>query len=312
MAELLNGEKRIRFGRAVIVTLMIMLMSRIFISFAEELPIAEAIPFDGVPKATINITDLDDTGKLIYCGVDIAVFWDPDKDGRFVVVPDDSKIKRLITTNTNITFDLGPVSTFKKGVQHKLAMRTLYVPIGVKQEPIVIADADNGNDGWVEIPDSLFVPTYFINKPEDPYIKHTEKWDENRTGYNDVKIKNLKKDAVRGGGVFWSGEKLILNIETAEIVSGVAVSIEGERNAENKKYKTVLTEYKPSERISEGAIYTGELWEKSMFNKWGNYIPKELTVKMEILGSEGDILEERNVEIVMDNRDLYYRASRKY
>lgn len=310
MEKSLNKKIKIdSFNRVTILALTIILALQVLTSLAEDKISSVTEAFNGVPKVTINITELDNTGQLIYCGVDIAVFWDPDKDGKFTVVPDDSKVKRLITTNTNITFDLGPISTYKKGVQHKLAMRTLYVPTGTKQEPIVIADFDNGNEGWVEIPGTLFIPTYFINPIDNPYIKHTEKWNDNRNEYNLTKSNIGQEESIRSEGVFWSGEKFVLNIETAEIVSGVAVTILDDNK---DTYKTILTTYEENKNVSGAAIYKGELWDKSMFNKWGNYIPKTLKFKLEILDSKEQVLEEKFIEAVVDNRDFYYRSRRQF
>lgn len=269
-------------------------------------------PYDGVPKVTIEISDLDDSGNLIYCGFDVAVFYDPDKDGQFTVLPDDSKIMRYITRNTKVTLDIGSPKDYPKGIEHKLAIRTLYVPVGVKQEPIVIANSDNGNDGWEEIPGTLFKPSYFINAQDQPYIAHTLKWDENREVYNNSRISLNEDEKVRDENVFWSGEKLKLHIEVGEVVSGVAIKILGETDSKGETFKVVLRDYEEHPTINDAVIYEGELWDEEMMHKWGNYIPKELKVQMDILDSDGNSLETKNVFIFMDNRDLFYRNSKVY
>ncbi|QIB69789.1 hypothetical protein Ami103574_10860 [Aminipila butyrica] len=297
-----------RLAISVILTLVIMLLAQ-SISFALG---DENDAYSGIPTVKLDLSGLDDSGKLIYCGIDVAVFWDPDNDGEFKVVPDDSKVKRIITTHKSIKLDLGDPKTYKKGIKHKLAMRTLYVPIGVKQEPIVIADADNGNDGWVEIPGTLFIPTYFINPVDSPYINHTEKWDENREKYNKVKEHLGQENKIRPAAVFWSGEKFILHVETSEVVSGVAVTILKETNDKKQPYKTVLNKPEKHPTITGAAIYTGELWDESLFNKYGNYIPKTLKFRLDILSAEGEVMEEKFSEVTGDNTDLYYRSKKEY
>ena len=191
-------------------------------------------------------------------------------------------------------------------------MRTLYVPTGIKQEPIVIADFDNGKEGWVEIPGSLFIPTYFVNPEDNPYINHTQKWDENLNAYNVAKKSVNEINSVRSASTFWSGEKFMLHVETAEIVSGIHVTILDELNNKNQPYETVLTSHKINPNVSGGAIYEGELWDDSMFNKWGNYIPETLQFKLQILGADEEVLEEKTVPITMNNTDLFYRSRRQY
>jgi len=94
---------------------------------------ADTNPFHGTPKnAVLQVSNLDNSGGLIYVGVDFAVFEDGDKDGVFQAK--ENKVKRIITNHTTVTVGLGAASDYKKGVVHKLAMRTLYVPIGPKDQ----------------------------------------------------------------------------------------------------------------------------------------------------------------------------------
>ena len=267
----------------------------------------EGDPFSGVPSnVVIRVSDLDESGTLIYVGVDLAVFQDEDKDGIFQVK--ENKVKRFITDHINITQDLGSPADYKKGVVHKLAMRTLYVPTGPEGEgtgEIVIADYDNGKEGWVLIPNSEFIPTYFASQDGNPFIRHTEKWDENRLKYNASKVAIDQETMVRAYGTFWSGEKFVLNIKTTEVIPAVRVSIK------DTEYTETLTVSETT--ASGGGIYLGEIWDEELLNKWGNYLPKDLTFTIDAMDVDGvTVLETFDLPIVVDNRDLYYRTKKEY
>lgn len=281
----------------IIITFMITLLSGQ--SYAADLG-SIGNPYPGLPNANLKLSNLNSMGELIYCGIDIGVWEDPDKDGVFTIK--ERKARRYITTSKNITLDLGVISDYKMGVLHKLAMRTLYVPVGENQDLIVIADKNNGKDGWVEIPNSVFKPTYFVNKDDNPYIKHTEKWEDNRIAYNDSKQILGLEMIERSYNTFWSGEKFMINVETSEVVPTLKVSING------TKYSKII----PTAKVtSEGALYAGELWDEDMFNAWGNYLPKELVFKIEVK-EEGKLLEEKEIQITVDNRDQFYRIKRGF
>lgn len=258
-------------------------------------------PYKGFPKrVTLDLSDLDTSGSLIYVGVDLAVFQDEDDDGDFHVM--NGKVKRALSRHTNVTLDLGNPSDYKKGKLYKLAMRTLYVPTGTNNDTIVIADYDNGKQGWVLIPNTVFKPTYFASSDDNPYIQHTVKWEANRISYNTSKAVAGLSTMERSSDTFWSGEKFVLHIETNEAVPTIKVSIK------DTTYSKTLT----ATTITSGcAIYQGELWDEEMLNEWGNYIPKELTFT--IAAMDGDtVLETFDVPIIMDNRDLYYRNKKEY
>jgi hypothetical protein len=262
-------------------------------------------PFRGLPsKAVLSVSGLDDSGELIYVGIDFAVFQDGDRDGVFTIK--EGKVKRFLTTHTTITVDLGSPAEYEKSVRHKLAMRTLYTPTGTEGNgtgEIIIADYSNGKEGWVLIPNSEFIPTYFAVPDGDSIIRHTEKWEENRQKYNESKIAAGLESMVRSSGVFWSGEKFMVDIQTTEEVPAVRVSIN------DSSYSTTLT---ASAVTTSGAIYRGELWNKDMLNKWGNYIPKELTFTVDAVDDSGIVLETLKTAILIDNRDLYYRVKKVY
>lgn len=265
----------------------------------------EGEPFRGLPShVVLSVSGLDDTGTLIYVGIDFAVFQDEDKDGVFTVKA--GKVKRFLTSHTTITVDLGSPAEYEKGVTYKLAMRTLYTPAGPEGNgagDIIIADYSNGSEGWVLIPNSEFIPTYFAVSDEDSIIRHTEKWEENRQKYNESKIAAGLDSIVRPYGVFWSGEKFMIDLQTTEEVPAVRVSMK------DSSYSTTMT---ASAVATSGAIYRGELWNKDMLNKWGNYIPKELTFTIDAIDDNGIVLETLETTVLIDNRDLYYRVKKAY
>lgn len=277
-----------------------------FSTFAEE-PI-----FKGVPKVTLELANLDESGDLIYFGIDFAVFSDPDGDGIFTVV--DGKVKRFITSYKNMTIDLGASSGYKKGVPHKCAMRTLYVPVGTRQEPIIIANQGNGKDGWVEIPNSDFIPTYFA-KQTSALIEHTDRWDKNRTAYNTGKENAGLAIEKRAYNTFWSGEKLLVYLETNEQVPKIRATLQGIYKANGDKYIQNLGLKSVNPNITGGGIYTGEIWDAGMVNKWGNHTAKDVSVTFDIVSGSGiteEILETSKTTITFDNRQLFYRPYRKY
>ncbi|MDD2625709.1 MAG: hypothetical protein PHR55_03020 [Bacilli bacterium] len=287
--------------KIISILVLLILINSAFISASAD----DGEPFRGLPSnAVLSVSELDNTGALIYVGIDFAVFQDEDKDGVFTVKA--GKVKRFLTTHTTITVDLGSPVEYKKGVMYKLAMRTLYTPAGPEgngEGDIIIADYSNGREGWVLIPGSEFIPTYFAVSDGDQIIRHTEKWEEHRQKYNESKIEAGLDSMVRPYGVFWSGEKFMIDIPTTEEVPAIRVSIK------DSSYSTTL---KASAVTTSGAIYQGELWNKDMLNKWGNYIPKELTFTVDAVDSSGTVLETLETMILIDNRDLYYRVKEAY
>ncbi len=280
---------------------LLVLINSAFLSASAD----DGEPFHGFPSnAVLSVSRLDDTGELIYVGIDFAVFQDEDKDGVFTVK--EGKVKRFLTTHTTITVDLGSSDEYEKGVMYKLAMRTLYTPVGLEGTvagEIIIADYSNGREGWVLIPNSEFIPTYFADSDGDSIIRHTEKWEENRQKYNSGKVAAGQDALVRPYGSFWSGEKFMIEIQTTEEVPAIRVSIK------DSSYSTTIT---ASAATSSGAIYQGELWNKVMLNKWGNYIPKELIFTVDAVDDSGTVLETFETAILIDNRDLYYRVKKAF
>ncbi len=287
--------------RIVSIFVLLILVNSAFLSASA----GEGEPFRDLPtNAVLSVSGLDDSGELIYIGIDFAVFQDGDHDGVFTVKA--GKVKRFLTTHTTITIDLGNSEDYEKGVMHKLAMRTLYTPAGPEGNgtgEIIIADYSNGREGWVLIPNSEFIPTYFAVSPGDSIIRHTEKWEENRQKYNESKIAAGLESMVRSYDVFWSGERFMIDIQTTEEVPAVRVSIK------DSNYSTTIA---ASSVTTSGAIYRGELWNQDMLNKWGNYIPKELTFIVDAVDDNGTVLETFEMAILIDNRDPFYRVKKVY
>lgn len=262
---------------------------------------ADSNCYNGIPKINIFLNQIDESDGLIYAGIDAVLFWDDDKDGIFTVVPNDSVIKRIMTNSLNFSFDFGKNSEYKKGIRYRIAIRTLYYSVGCNPEIILISDFDNGHDGFVIIPESEFIPTYFASSNNE-YIKHTKNWESNRKGYNRQK-EEAGSNEKREYDVFWPGEKLEIEVETTEVVEKIKVSI----LVKSKKYETQISSYEDSLKITGGAIYKGCLWNKEMINKWGNYAAQPALINIAVVGKNGEILESKVAEIIFDNRQLYFR-----
>ncbi len=289
-------------------------------SFADS-----TIPFQGLPKVTLQLSSLDSSGNLIYIGIDFAVFeevdsqGDPndiDGDGK-VFKAKEGKVKRFLTTHTNITIDLGDSKDYKKGIRHKLGMRTLYTPAGTSAGEIIIASQSNGADGWIEIDGSDFQLSYFEPIDEgNRLVQHTAKWEENRQAYNLSKVKShIVSSGVEARlyNTFWSGEKFLIRIPTTEQVDALRIGIYESTGAGiTSKYTTDLTSYIPNpDDPTTGAIYLGELWEAEMLMEWGNYSPQMLTFKIDAIVS-GSAVETIEYPIMVDNRELFYRIRRSF
>lgn len=290
------------------IAVMCLILAALMIAFmhyeATSVFAEEDLGYRGVPEVSLTLDPdtLDESGNLIYVGVDFGVFvYDEEKGG---YVAKEGKIKRILTTSTTIDVDLGDDSDYKKGVKHKLAYRTLYVPAGTKQEPIIVANESDANEGWNSIEGSLFTPTYFYNfKTGESFINHTEKWLINIDTYNASKVSASRSSEQRSVETFWSGEKLLLYIKTKEELPYLEMILDG-------TYKTVLDAYT---RDGEFYIYESGSWNEGMLNKWGNYIPKTVPYTLNVKESaSGAVLESYTGEILFDNRDLFYRVHKVY
>ncbi|NLY70967.1 MAG: hypothetical protein GX076_04715 [Clostridiales bacterium] len=116
-------------------------------------------------------------------------------------------------------------------------------------------------------------------------VYHTEQWDENRKKYNlhyfgeefnkyipfDQYV-GMKLPRKRGTNVFWSGERFMLSADVAGSPETVIASIPG------SSYITTLRNTGKKNGKGE-AIYSGELWDNSMLNRWGTKQPEQVIVR---------------------------------
>ncbi|WP_027399165.1 hypothetical protein [Anaerovorax odorimutans] len=135
------------------------------------------------------------------------------------------------------------------------------------------------------------------------YVNHTEQWNINRKKYNLKKTGNEEKP--RGYNVFWSGEKFMLQSAVAGNADLVTSQIAG-----YPSYKTTMKN--SGKKNSKGEwIYTGEMWDKSMINKWGRKAPQPLTFKFTAYYS-GGMTKTHNVEIIVDSQEDYWQLHRYF
>lgn len=295
-----------------------------------------------LPRLRLCLSGLEQSGQVLYCGIDLAVLEekkapagdpnDADQDGKVFGVKD-GKVKRFLNRNTDITVDLGDESDYRKGVRYRLAMRTLYIPPDETQ--IVIADQGNGKDGWVMLEDSEFILSFFAESGEGGVmVRHTKTWDENRLRYNDSKLA-AGKALSRPYHMFWSGEKLMLEVETTEHVgeeadgrtdqNGVEITLYEKKNGVwQAPYPPVLLSEASGEdgagasgEDSQSAApkrygYKGSLWHKDMIHRWGQTAPETiLFTAVPVVGGERVTEDRREETIVMDDRELFFRVHQK-
>jgi len=111
-------------------------------------------------------------------------------------------------------------------------------------------------------------------------VYHTQQWDTNRKKYNlhyfgeefnkHIPLDQylaMKAPRKRGTNVFWSGERFMLSAEVAGTPEAVTASIPG------SSYVTTLHNSKGE------TVYSGELWDNSMLNRWGRREPEQVIVR---------------------------------
>lgn len=285
-------------------------------SFADSVPGTEDNPYNGLPRPTIIISDLDDSGDLIYCGIDLAVFvYNASVDG-YVAKPD--KIIRYLTDSKEIDVDLGSTDQYEKGLKHFLAIRALYNPVGISNghgEPIIIADESGETEGWTKVDGTYFIISHLLNKSasgSEGLLWHTPAWAQNLYAYNSYKEANFGEYAeLRSENTYWLGEKFIVRILVDEVPDSLSVSIEGEIDT----YEITLSDMNHNQFLENGVLYheyTGELWDPRMVSeeRWGNSYPENLDVAFAIT-KDGES-ESTIVPIIVDNKDPFWRTQRKY
>ncbi len=115
-------------------------------------------------------------------------------------------------------------------------------------------------------------------------VNHTSQWDTNRKTYNlsyfDEEVNrrftygeyiNMSPPRKRGTNVFWSGERFVLEAHAAGNPMNVTAEIQ-----DLPGYNATLDSSGRKNEKGEW-IYEGELWDRSMLNKWGKGSPIELT-----------------------------------
>jgi hypothetical protein len=303
-------------GKAAVVLIAVAILMLSSFVYAGDPVGSENNPYEGLPSPTFLVTGLSDNKGITYCGVDIAVFYyDPAIDAYRVK---DGKVKRQITNRTEITLDLGRKSDYVKGVKHFIAMRTLYTPIGCSQDygkKIIIADEAGSTDGWIKIPNSYFILSFFTNWNQSGAagpVWHTDTWAENLDRFNEKKFANYGSSAaLRSGDTFWLGEKLIIRVVTDEVVDSVSAFID-----QGDEYRLDIDGLAYEETYIEDGevfyVYTGELWSPDMYTKetWGNYSPIPIDVHMVV--TKGDNIEQRTGTVHFDNRELFYRLRKEF
>lgn len=156
------------------------------------------------------------------------------------------------------------------------------------------------------------------------FVNHTDQWDENRKRYNlkrfseEVNRPMVLSDYIamatprkRGTNVFWSGEKFMLQSETEGKPWKVDVQILTVNAQGNRKSTGYLTEFSNTGRktASGAELWEGNLWEKSMINKWGRKNPEQLIFIFTAYYSSG-MTKVNEVLIIIDSRQDYWQLHR--
>lgn len=306
---------RSKLKATILVAIAVSVLSSMFV-YAQDPSGSEANPYEGLPSPTILVTGLDESGDLIYCGVDVAIFQYEPAIGAYKAKAE--KVKRIITTSTEITIDLGSKRDYAKGVNHFVAIRTLYTPAGVDGshgETIIIADESGATEGWHKIPNSYFILSFFLNwkeTGEEGVLWHTDTWAANLNRYNQSKVEAYGGSAEqRSGDTFWLGEKLMVRVVTDELVDSLSAVI----NPGINEYRLDISggSYEEIEG-EEGPLYVfkGELWSPDMYTSetWGNGGKEPIKVHLQI--KQGEISEDRAITIYFDNREPFYRLRKDF
>lgn len=148
-------------------------------------------------------------------------------------------------------------------------------------------------------------------------INHTEQWDSNRKRYNqylfgdefndeaDFRAYSLKSaPRPRASNVFWTEEKLVLQVSVTGNPTSVTAALEG------TGITGTLTP--TGEKDSSGtALYTGSLWSSSLKGKYGRNGPEEVTVSVTAAFSDSSSVR-KTFTIIYDDSDDYWRVHRLY
>ncbi len=279
------------------------------------------------PNVNLTLSDIAGKEGLAFVGLDIAVLEEIEQAREtspkaIEYKAKDGKVKRVLTNATHIDLHLGDDSQYKKGIKHKLAVRMLYKTLGSENPDVLMFSPEGALNQWGEIKGSDFIVSFFTDTTQGKnFTAHTDQWDNNRNIYN--KIKNMDNnvtvfDKTRPDNTYWSGEKILINLETRQGVSEklqLEVSLLDDRNhTGNTSYQTVIltnpTKVTKSQENFEKStlLFAGEIWDRGMINRWGNHTPEILTLRVVPI-VEGKRFEEDSLscEIIMDNRDPFFR-----
>lgn len=148
------------------------------------------------------------------------------------------------------------------------------------------------------------------------YVNHTDQWNQNRKKYNlkwfsqefNVLISfqdylKQQEPRTRGTNVFWSGEKFMLQAAVGGAPNKVTSQIQ--------EYPAYITAMKSTGRknAQNETIYTGELWDKSMINKWGRKAPQPLNFRFTAT-YDGGVVKTHDVVVIVDSKQDYWQLHR--
>ncbi|MCI3921154.1 S-layer homology domain-containing protein [Paenibacillus sp. TRM 82003] len=110
-------------------------------------PSGVLISHEGRAISNVNLilSDLDSSGHYAYRGVDVAIF-ESANGSPFTVM--DGKVKRVLTDQTRVQVELGGAAEYESSTTYKIGYRVLYSPVGVDPMQMIVAEQDNGKDGW--------------------------------------------------------------------------------------------------------------------------------------------------------------------
>ncbi len=148
------------------------------------------------------------------------------------------------------------------------------------------------------------------------WISHTDEWNENRKKYNvslfgeefNQKVTyneyvGMKAPRKRGTNVFWSGERFLLSAHVAGNPQRVTAEILGAAG-----YQTVLTSTGKKDPQGE-TIYQGELWDRTMLNRWGKSKPQQVNFQF-TAEYEGEITKTFDDYVIVDSKMDYWLLHR--
>jgi hypothetical protein len=147
-------------------------------------------------------------------------------------------------------------------------------------------------------------------------VYHTDQWEENRKRYNLAifgeeynqsvaynDYRQLPAPRKRGTNVFWSGERFLLLAKVGGDPDSVTVVL-----PEVSTYRTTLIDTGQKSATGE-RIFSGELWDRTMLNRWGSDEPAEVILRF-AAHYPGDTVITFNASIILDSRTDYWLLHR--